>query len=224
MKFQGRAFLRALTPATLRTPQRRYTMTRPYQNSWQSKPRNHYYGTSKDNNWENKQQRADDQIAPSGVSRTIEDLQRWALMTANMPQQPTIGSKARANEDEMRECIQRRYEDPSQQRTEPYQAESARASENDHVVIDLTEDAFPALPTKRRHSPPLEENTESYVRSIKQRRLRSPSPMQSAYAATRAWAYQTEARNEKKMEEEHDYAESSEWSFPSSQGGEDERR
>jgi hypothetical protein len=199
-------------------------MTRPYQNSWQSKPRNNYYGMFKDNNWENKQQCADDQIAPSGISRTIDDLQRWARMIANMPQQPTMSFKARANEDEVRERIQRRYEDPSQRRTELSQAEPARPSENDRVVIEPTDDAFAAHPTKRRHSPSMEENTKSYVRSVKQRRLGPPSPMQSAYAATRSWAHHPETQNKNGKEDEYDYAESRRSSFPSSQSREDKTR
>jgi hypothetical protein len=203
MRFPGCAFLALPALATFKTPQRGYTMTRLYQNSWHSNQRNNQYGMSQDNSWENKLQRADDQIAPSGVSRSIDDLQRWALMTANMPQQPTMRPKARANEDEMRERIQRRYGDFN---TEP---DRTPETNGDRVVIDLTEDAFPALPTKRRHPLSPENDTQDYVRSIKQRRLGSPSPMMSAYAATRTWAHQTETRNEAR-EEDHDYAQSSE--------------
>jgi hypothetical protein len=140
--------------------------------------------------------------------------------------------KARANEEEMRGRIQRRYEDPTNQRAPSYQSEPTyHCQENarDRVVIDLTDDTFPSLPTKRRHAPSPEKDTEgtsavSYVRSIKRRRPRSPLPNMSAYAATRTWSQQTGTWNESGKEEEYDYTQSSEWSFPRSQGRDGEKR
>jgi hypothetical protein len=174
--------------------------------------------------WQEKQQRADDQIAPDGVARSVDALQQWALATASMPQQPTMRPKARANKDEVRDRIQRRYENPSHQRAPTHQSE--QMDNRDRVVIDLTDDAFPPLPTKRRHSLSPEKDTEgtsdvSYVRSIKRRRSRSPVSMTSAYSATRTWSHQTGTW---KQEDEYDYAQSSERSFPSSPGSDREER
>ncbi|KZM20087.1 uncharacterized protein EKO05_0007532 [Ascochyta rabiei] len=55
-------------------------------------------------NWQAMNERADDQIEPAAAVRSVDALQRWALITANITQ-----SDHRPNEAKTMERIQSRY-------------------------------------------------------------------------------------------------------------------
>ncbi|KAG9186338.1 hypothetical protein G6011_02894 [Alternaria panax] len=178
--------------------------------------------------WQEERQKDDDLIAPDGVSESTDRLQRWALMTADMPQQPATKAKSRQIDEETQERIRKRYHFPRRLwPTTPPQDEPEPVDER--MVVDLTgDDAHPKAPSpvmikKRPHSPsPARDirhthpSTVSYVQTIKRRRSRSPSPKRSAYSALSARAYGTRALSTAASDEEYDYYQSSEWSFPSS--------
>jgi len=145
----------------------------------------------------------------------------------------------RVIEDEIRERIQRRYECPEEHRATP-SSESSNPPIKAHSVIDLTGDHVPSssnrlmfgTTNKRPRSPsPVGLtphsglSTAHYVRSIKRARSRSPSPMKSAYSASTHSARDMEKLRASADEDECDYYyQSSEWSFPSSDEGDDEIR
>jgi hypothetical protein len=98
-------------------------MSRHYTDSWRpanNNPKSSYQASSYQNNsyqpssnykkrrpqtdWQTKNHRADDQIAPSHTSHSVASLQRWALATAHLPQR-----SPRANESQIIERIERRY-------------------------------------------------------------------------------------------------------------------
>jgi hypothetical protein len=175
-------------------------MMQPHQDSGRPNQSNTNFSTRRVSDWQDEKQRADDQIAPSRVAASVVELQRWALLTAGMPQQPTLRLKSRLIEDEMRERIQRRYGRPSQHRAAAFQPVPTRAPHDDRnrIVIRLADDTFPPLAQsqpgslKRPHllSPAKYTSRSglsavSYVQSIKRRRSRSPSRKTSAYAAIR---------------------------------------
>jgi hypothetical protein len=98
------------------------------------------------------------------------------------------------------------------------------------MVIHLTGDdaqppaLIPKTTTKRPRSPsPASDiprvhlSSVSYVQTIKRRRSRSPSPKRSAYSAFSTQTYSTRAMSTTGSEDDYDYAQSSEWSFPSSE-------
>jgi hypothetical protein len=201
-------------------------MAQHHQNSWRPRQQNTNYKAPKVSKWQDERQKEDDQIAPQGVSGSANHLERWALMTADMPQQSTRRIKARAIEQEIRERIQRRYQPPTQY--PPATSRDEPEPMGDRMVIDLTgEDAQPDAPmptkaTKRPRSPsPVRDRprTANYVQTIKRRRSRSPSPKTSAYSAWSTQTYGTRALCTEASDEEYDYAQSSEWSFPSSEDG-----
>ena len=210
-------------------------MSQYYQNNRRPRRRNNHssynsYNTPGDGNWQDRHHREDDQIAPSGVSASTHQLQLWALVTADMIQQPAKRHKSRVIEDEMRERIQRRYECPEEHRaTTP--SESSNPPVKERPVIDLTADHVPSGATNKRARSPSPAgptprsglSTAHYVRSIKRTRSRSPSPMRSAFSASTHVAREMEKLGASADEDECDYYyQSSEWSFPSSdeEGGE----
>ncbi|CAG5137742.1 uncharacterized protein ALTATR162_LOCUS190 [Alternaria atra] len=208
-------------------------MAQHNQNIWRPRPRNSKYRAPKGSKWQDQHQKEDDQIAPDGVSGSTNHLELWALMTADMPQHPTKRAKSRAIEEEIQERIQRRYQGPKHHR--PATSQNDLEPVDEHMVIDLTgEDVqskalTPAPSKKRPHSPsPARDmlhtdlSTVSYVQTIKRRRSRSNSPKRSAYSAFSARTYDTRALSTAESDEEYDYAQSSEWSFPSSEDEDDE--
>jgi len=199
-------------------------MTQYHQNSRRPPRRNNnnrnHHSAPRVSNWLDEHQREDDRIAPSGVSASTHRLQQWALSTAGMIQQPTKRAKSRALEEEIRDRIQRRYEGPRNHR--PAISESDDISMDQNAIIDLTGDDTSAsvltstMTKKRPRSPspgtanPL--NNINYAQSIKRRRSRSPSPIRSINPALHA-----QVRQEYTLDDDfdYDYAQSSEWSFPS---------
>ncbi|KAL1797172.1 hypothetical protein ACET3X_003778 [Alternaria dauci] len=108
--------------------------------------------------WQEKGQKDDDMIAPDGVSRSTDHLERWALMTADMPQQTTKRAKSRVIEEEIHERIRKRYYFPRHLWPKTTQDDPEPADER--MVIDLTADddapeeaPSPATTKKRRRSP-----------------------------------------------------------------------
>ncbi|KAI4641206.1 hypothetical protein J4E93_008085 [Alternaria ventricosa] len=209
-------------------------MSQHHQNSWRPRQQNRDYRAPKVSKWLDEKQKEDDQIAPDGVSGSASHLERWALMTADMPEQPSKRAKAREMEEETRDRIHRRYQGPkhlppatSQDDPEPMDA---------HMVIDLTGDddvqpqaLVPKTTTKRPRSPSPVPDTPrvnlssvSYVQTVKRRRSRSPSPKRSAYSAFSARTYGTKAMSIAESDEDYDYYQSSEWSFPSSEDEDEE--
>ncbi|KAF1833336.1 hypothetical protein BDW02DRAFT_383224 [Decorospora gaudefroyi] len=182
-------------------------MTQGHQNSWRASHQNDQA------NPQLKNLQADDQIAPTGVSSSVHDLQRWARMTASMPQHAPQRLRLRIHDDATRLRIQKRYGD------------GARKDEDD-AFPPLLQARTQSNARKRPHSPSPDRTAVgagpvSYVQAIKRRRSpsreRSPGSMTSAYAATRR-SLRTDARSRDGEEDEDAYAQSSEWSFPSSQG------
>ena len=238
----GSAYLGVLLSHQSRYPRQRRvgtgtTMSQYYQNNRRPRRRNNHgsyngYNTPGDGNWQDRHHREDDQIAPSGVSASTHQLQRWALVTADMLQQPAKRHKSRVIEEEMRERIQRRYECPEEHRaTTP--SESSKPPVKDRSVIDLTADHVPSgITNKRARSPspagPVPRSglsTAHYVQSIKRARSRSPSPIPSAFSASTHGTREMEKLGTSTDKDECDYYyQSSEWSFPSSDEEGDEIR
>ncbi|KAF1940222.1 hypothetical protein EJ02DRAFT_238685 [Clathrospora elynae] len=229
-----------LTPAiTFNTPTT--TMAPPYHNSWRPNQNNSSAKAPRNQNWQDEMHRADDQIAPSGVSGSTDHLQRWALVTAGMPQQPPLRPRSRAHEDDMKERIQRRYEGSHASRYRPSppppQSVSTRAPEHESVVTNLTDDDL-ASPVeihamKRRRSrlaSPARDasrtglSAATYMRSLKRRRSRTPSPRRAADSAITTRSHQAGTSRPTGNDDEYDFAQSSGWSFPSNQDREDEKR
>jgi hypothetical protein len=166
----------------------------------------------------------DDRIAPTGVSRSTDDLQRWALMTATMSQQPTNREKTQHNEEEIHNRIQQRYQGPIAH------PEPVSEPEQERAVIDLTDDnAFPPLgqrqdnPLKRPLSDFLSSmgdashddnlSAVSYVQFIKRVRTPSPSPRHGTYSASNTEILTARSDQD---DDTDSYYQSSEWNFPSS--------
>jgi hypothetical protein len=107
---------------------------------------------------------------------------------------------------------------------------------DEHMVVDLTGDddaqprtRIPETTRKRPRSPSPAQNTSrtdpstvSYFQTIKRRRSRSPSPRRSAYSPFSTRTYDTRAQSTAGSDEEYDYYQSSEWSFPSSDDEDDD--
>jgi hypothetical protein len=227
-------FASGIAPACESSPHHRgIAMSQHHQNSWRPRQQNRNYKAPRVSKWLDERQRDKDQIAPDGVSASANHLQRWALMTANMPQQPTKRVKSRKVEEEIRDSILRRYQGPKHH--PPATSRDDSEPLEDPMVIHLTGDDAqpPALisktTTKRPRSPsPASDiprvhlSSVSYVQTIKRRRSRSPSPKRSAYSAFSTQTYSTRAMSTTRSEDDYDYAQSSEWSFPSSEDEDEE--
>ena len=179
------------------------------------------------NKWQEERQKEDDLIAPVGVSGSTHHLERWALVTADMPQQPTKKAKSREIEEETQERIRRRYYFP--RRLWPTTSQDDPGPVDERTVVHSTSDnaqakaPSPATTNKRHRSPsPARDSlrthlsTVSYFQTIKRRRSQSPSPRRSAYSAFSTQTYGARALSTAGSDEEYDYYQSSEWSFPSS--------
>ncbi|KAF1849726.1 uncharacterized protein K460DRAFT_349885 [Cucurbitaria berberidis CBS 394.84] len=207
-------------------------MARPYRNNWHpyqnNNNNNNRKGWPKKRGWEEKLHRADDQIAPTLASRSTDDLQRWALVTANMPQQGH-----RKNETEIIERIQRRYEHPnnqSQTPPAPFQGLHHAPAHHDAFHEPIGKASSPPItpyanawkrprsmsPPSSRHSLRNDLSAFGYVQSMKRRRSRSPSPASSLHFPTTKQRHQTGTVAASEVDEDYDYAQSSDWSFPSS--------
>ncbi|KAI4941280.1 hypothetical protein J4E91_010857 [Alternaria rosae] len=210
-------------------------MSQHYQNSWRPRQQNRNYKAPKVSKWLDEKQKEDDQIAPDGVSGSASHLERWALMTAGMPQQPTKRAKSRENEEEIRDRIHRRYQ--GSEHLTPATSQDDPEPMEDREVIDLIGDdvqpqfLVPKTTTKRPRSPSPVPDTPrvnlssvSYVQAVKRRRSRSPSPKRSAYSAFSARRYDTKAMSLADSDDSYDYAQSSEWSFPSSEDEDEEMK
>jgi hypothetical protein len=206
-------------------------MSRAPTNNWQP-PRNggprhqnhnqHQNQNRPNRDWKEKKDiQADDQIAPKPVTRSTHSLAQWARLTADFPQQG-----CRANERQMMDRIQRRYEDPHAHRNGLFprytNAPGGPATLQDrHLSDSYSRDTLNGSATKRPRStsPPLsarrpqhEASTVAYVRSTKRRRTRSPSPAPSYRKASLAGRMTIDL-----TEDDDNYAQSSEWSFPDSE-------
>ncbi|KAF2127453.1 hypothetical protein P153DRAFT_387994 [Dothidotthia symphoricarpi CBS 119687] len=171
---------------------------RPYQNNnkrWPSK------------NQDDKDHQADDQIAPRHASGSVDDLQRWALTTANFLQH---GHGKR--EDQIIERVQRRYANAD-----------IGGYENPHAKEDTAHvQGLGTVPGIDQAS--TDGGSVSRMDSASMKRRRSTSPAyNSQNKRPRSKSPLHKARMEKTtadwVEEDDDYAQSSEWSFP---GSEDE--
>lgn len=173
-------------------------------------------------NWkEEKDFIADDQIAPKHVAHSIHSLQEWARSTANFPHQ---GHGRR--EGEIIDRIQRRYLDPCANYNGDFprytNAHEDPANVQDrHQSGSYSRDSMHDSATKRRHSssPPSIARAQqdgasdaACIRPTKRRRTRSPSLVPSYRNGSLA-----ERMTIDLTEDDDDYAQSSEWSFPDSE-------
>lgn len=167
-------------------------------NRWHPYPTNNNSSRWPSRNQEDRDNQADDQIAPNHVSGSVDHLQRWALATANLPQH---GHGKRENE--IIERIQRRYANASPGGYENPHTEENHELDNRHPARAQPSDPIHTAAKRRQSTSPSREEQS------KKRRLESPS-------------HQTRLHEEtaEKTEEGDTDAQSSEWSFPES-GNED---
>lgn len=167
------------------------TMSRQYTDSWrpaQNKPSyQNNYNRSDNSNSKNRHphlvqdarnDRADDQIAPKHASNSVQSLQRWALATANLPQQGH-----RSNETQIIERIERRYASEDVNRNEPsprYSNDSGGHAEREGTpyardVLHKRQRSISISPPTIRRMPARDRSAVAHVRDAKRRRTRSPS-------------------------------------------------
>ncbi|KAH7357651.1 hypothetical protein BKA66DRAFT_243421 [Pyrenochaeta sp. MPI-SDFR-AT-0127] len=183
-------------------------MTRRYRN-WRRAGDSGRKTRPRNESWEEKLHLADDQIAPSGASGSTAHLQRWAFMTANLPQQGH-----RKNEMDIVERIQRRYHSPkSAQQDAPKPHELYRAPAEKYMFYEHEKEAPGSQkfahgnPRKRDRSGSLSPSRSTshtglsavgYLRLMKRRRSKSPSrtrPSQFASTELEHPIIETSARN-----------------------------
>ena len=208
-------------------------MSHPYANNWRpphdNRPRyQNSWGANQDNrrpqkDWTEINNQADDLIAPPHAAISIQSLERWALATSDFLQ----WGHGR-NEATVIDRIQRRYDssdgghDASMPRYSNPNASKSGDESTSHAELMY------GGAVKRRHSPspPLlgrvhqhqQHHTLEYMQSTKRRRTRSPSPARSLnMQGARAGQVIIDMTEDA---DDDDYAQSSEWSFPSSEDGE----
>jgi hypothetical protein len=146
-------------------------------------------------NLQAQNERADDQIAPRAVTHSINALQQWALLTANLVQ-----SGHRANETQMVERIRDRYVNKCSPRISYGNLDQIAAVESSDIevkVIALKKRKHSVSPTGSLSLDTLhtEDTDEADMRQTKRRQAKSP--------------------NVSSVDDDDIYAQSSEWSFPS---------
>lgn len=178
---------------------------------------------------EDKLQRADDQIAPSAMSTSIDRLQRWALLTADLPQQGHMRAKARQNDREIVERIQQRYQSPTNSQhlhhAPPHGSETEQHVSAQHPFQSQVHDKglkrdYPSDPFNSPQLQLIGVNAGEFVESTKRRRMYSPSPEASVHHSGLSLKCLTDHLGSVDGVEENVYYQSSEWSFPNSDCGE----
>jgi len=167
--------------------------------------------------WDNVNNLADDQIAPKSASRSTSSLQRWALATADLPQQAH-----RSNETQIIERIERRYGGEGNNPNAPFprysnavheaREQSHPGSPNDHSGDSMygytLKRPLSISPHPRGRAPPHGQSAISYMRDTKRRRTRSPSPARHRPSS--------KVLIDLTVESDVNYEQSSGWGFPGS--------
>jgi hypothetical protein len=214
---------RLLISHRLSTPHT-FAMSHPYTNNWRpphdDRPRYQSSWSMKPNSrrpqkdWSEINNQADDQVAPRHAAVSIRSLERWALATSNFPQQGH-----RHNEAQIIDRIQQRYDSSNGNRDASMPQYSNPNALESVDEIPPSHELMHGGAVKRRHSvsPPLSGRDQG---STKRQRTRSPPPParfsnKSASRAGQVTIDLTEDDND-------DYAQSSEWSVPSGDHGDQE--
>ncbi|KAF9693892.1 hypothetical protein EKO04_008182 [Ascochyta lentis] len=148
-------------------------------------------------NWQAMNDRADDQIAPTGAARSIDDLQRWAFATANIAQ-----NGHRSNEVQIVERIQFRYSN-----SDASGALTQNTSKESYKLKDSEQSGTATKPAtvKRKHA-------TSPTAALKYGELYMNDTTEGD---TRQAKRHRKDEKESRVDEDDTYAQSSEWSFPS---------
>lgn len=168
-----------------------------HHNTYNSRPNNNNNNFNSRPWKDSRGEQTDDCIAPKHTSQTTDCLQRWALATANFVQQghhykdiPIITR------------IQRRYASAETNPNAPFPRYSNMANDDD--------DEEKARDAKRRHSisPPPPGRSRSAVSVLRDSKRRKMGAAEGVVDLTGV--------DDEMVDTDHDYAESSEWSFPDS--------
>ncbi|KAF2833426.1 hypothetical protein CC86DRAFT_451130 [Ophiobolus disseminans] len=187
------------------TPNYNTQHSRPaYHNNYNSRPHNNNSSNNRRpwKDWDTINHTADDQIAPEHSSQSVTDLQRWARATAELPQQGY-----HFKETSIIERIERRYASEDVNPNAPFPRYSNGVDEAEREPL-----SGDGVQSKRRRS--LSPNSLARAMSGD---ASAVSVMRDAKRRRTDLAEQVIDLTGEMDEDEVDYAESSEWSFPDSE-------